>query len=108
LFVDATKRRGLTGFWLEQGWIGNVSNFAYTKRKCVSDFFVEWGSFRFRGVCRFVCNVGWVSGVVRWPGVNANAFLVTCRDLEFGVSDEGVESFIPTDQEPRVIDEFEG
>jgi hypothetical protein len=31
LFVDATERRGLMGLWLEWGWIGDVSNLAYSK-----------------------------------------------------------------------------
>jgi hypothetical protein len=34
--------------------------------------------------------------------------LIACRDLKFRVSDEGVEGFVPPDEEPRVVDEFEG
>jgi hypothetical protein len=56
----------------------------------------------------FVCDVGWVLGVLEWPDANANSLLVTCRDFEFGVSDEGVEGLVPTDEEPRVVDEFKG
>jgi hypothetical protein len=108
LFVDATKCGGLTGFWLKRCWIGDVSNFAYAKCKCVSDFFGKWDVFGFGGVCQFVGNVRWVSGIVSWPNANANSLLVTCRDFEFGVSYEGVKSLIPTDEEPRVVDKFKG
>jgi hypothetical protein len=34
--------------------------------------------------------------------------LITSRDLKFGVGDKGVESFIPPDKEPGVIDKFKG
>jgi hypothetical protein len=108
LFVDTSKYRGSTRFWLEWGWIRDVRNFAYTKRKCVSDFFGEWGGFGFRGVYWFVCDVGWMSRIMVWPNVNANSLLVTCRDFEFGISYEGVESLVLTDEEPQVVDEFEG
>jgi hypothetical protein len=43
-----------------------------------------------------------------WPDANANALLVTCRDFEFGVSNEGVKGFVPMDEEPGVVDEFKG
>jgi hypothetical protein len=45
---------------------------------------------------------------VRWPDANANALLVARRDFEFRVSDEGVEGFVPMDEEPGVVDEFKG
>jgi hypothetical protein len=106
--MDATKRGWLTGFQVKRGWIGDMSNFAYTKRKCVSDFFGELGGSGFRGVCGFVNNVGRVSGIVAGPDVNANAFLVYCGDLKFGVGYESVEGLVPVDEEPGVIDEFEG
>jgi hypothetical protein len=98
----------LTGFWLKWGWVGDVSNVTYAKHKCISDFFGKWGAFGFRGMYWFVCNVRWVSRVVGWPDANANSLLVYCRDFEFGVSDESVEVFIPTYEEPGVVDEFEG
>jgi hypothetical protein len=56
----------------------------------------------------FVLDVGGMSGIVRWPNVNANSFLVACRDLKFGVSDKGVECVIPPDEEPGVVDKFKG
>jgi hypothetical protein len=83
LFVDAVKRRRLTWFWVKRGWIGDVSNFAYTKRKCVSDFCRKWDCAGFRGMYWFVDDVGWVSGIVGRPNVNTNAFLVSCGDLKF-------------------------
>jgi hypothetical protein len=49
-----------------------------------------------------------VSGIVGRPNANTDAFLVSCRDFKFGVSYKGVEGFIPTDEEPRIIDEFKG
>jgi hypothetical protein len=107
LFVDATKRRWLTGFWMERGWIGNMRDLAQAKRECVSDFFSEWGDFGCRGVCRF-SDVRWVSGIVGRPNVNANAFLVYSGDLKFGVGDEGVKGLVPPDKEPGVVDEFKG
>jgi hypothetical protein len=106
--VDAMKHRGLAGFRLKWGWIRDVGNFAYTKHKCVSDFFGKWGGFGFRGVCWFVCDVRWVSGVMAWPNANANSLLVTCRDFEFRIGYEGIESLVPTDEEPRVVDGFKG
>jgi hypothetical protein len=108
LFVDAAKRRRLTWFWVKQGWVRETNNFAYAKRECVSDFFGEWGSIGFRGVYGFVNNVWWVSGIVRRPDANTNAFLVSCGDFKFGVSYEGVKSVVPTDEEPRIVDEFKG
>jgi hypothetical protein len=106
--MDAAKRRGLAGFQLKWGWIWDVGNFAYTERECISDFFGKWGCFRFRRAHWLVCDIRWVLGVMTWPNANTNSLLVTCRDLEFGVGYEGVESFIPLDEEPRVVDEFEG
>jgi hypothetical protein len=108
LFMDVMEHRGLVRFWLEWDWIGDVSNFAYPKRESVSDFFSKWGSFRFGGVRGFICDIGGVSGVMGWPNSNTNSFLVACRDLKFGISDKGVEGVVPPDEEPRVIDEFEG
>jgi hypothetical protein len=57
VFVETTECQWLTRFWLKQGWIGDVSNFADTKRDHVSDFFSKWDSFRVRGVRWFVCDV---------------------------------------------------
>jgi hypothetical protein len=108
LFVDAAKRRRLAGFWVERGWIRDVSNFAYTKRKCVGDFFREWGGFGCRGVYWFVNDIRWVSGIVGRPNANGNALLVSYRDFKLGVSYESVKGFVPTDEEPRVVDEFKG
>jgi hypothetical protein len=108
LFVDATKRRGLAGFWLERGWIGDVSNFAYTKRKCVSDFCGKLGGVGFRGVYWFICDIGGMSRVVGWPNTDTNSFLVSCRDLKFGVGNKGIEGVVPPDKEPGVVDEFKG
>jgi hypothetical protein len=108
LFVNVTERRGLVRFWLEQDWIGNVSNLAYSKREGVGNFFSKWGGSGFGGVYWFICDVGGMLGVVGWPNANTNSFLVAHRDLKFGVSDKGIEGVIPPDEEPRVIDEFEG
>jgi hypothetical protein len=106
--MDASKRRGLAGFWVKQGWIRDMGNFAYTKRKCVGDFFREWGGFGFRGVYWFISDVRWVSGIVVRPNANANALLVSCRDFKFGVGYKGVEGLVPMNEEPRVVDEFKG
>jgi hypothetical protein len=106
--MNVTECRGVTGFWLERGWVRDVSNLTYSKREGVSDLFSEWSSFGFRGVYRFILNVGGVSRVVRWPNTNTNAFLIACRDLKFGVGDKGVEGFVPPDEEPGIVDEFEG
>jgi hypothetical protein len=62
--VNVTKRRGLTWFWVERGWIGDVSDFAYSKCEGVGDFFGKGDGFGFRGVCRFVLDIGGMSGVV--------------------------------------------
>jgi hypothetical protein len=106
--MDATKCRGLTGFWLEWGRIRDVGDFAYSKRESVSDFFDKWSSSRVRGVCGFVLDVRGMSGVVGWPSSNTDSFLVTCRDLKFGVSDKGVKGVVPPDKEPGVVDKFKG
>jgi hypothetical protein len=106
--MDVSKCRGLAGLWMEWGWIRDVSNLTYSKREGVSDFFVEQGSFQFRGVYGFIANIRGMSRVMGWPSVNTSTFLVTGRDLKFGVSDEGIEGFVPPDKEPRVVDEFEG
>jgi hypothetical protein len=106
--VDAAKCRGLMGFWMEWGWIGDVSNLAYSKCEGVSNFFGKWGGFRCRGVYRFIPNIGGMSGVVGWPSMNTNTFLIARRDLKFGISDKGVKGFVPPDEEPRVVDEFKG
>jgi hypothetical protein len=108
LFVDVAKHRGLVGFGLEWCWIRDTGNLAYSKHEGVSDFFSEGGSVGFRGVCWFVLNVRWVSRVMGWPHANTNVFLITSRDLKFRVSNKGVEGFVPPDEEPRVVDEFEG
>ena len=107
MFVNAAKRRWLTWFWVKWGWIGDLSNFAYAKRKCVSDFCREWGVVGFGGVYWFV-NVRWVLGIVGRPSVNTNAFLVSCGDFKFGVGNEGVKGLVPPDEKPGVIDEFKG
>jgi hypothetical protein len=106
--MDAMKRRGLTGFWLERGWIGDLSNCTYAKCKHISDYFSKWGGFGFRGVYWFVCDVSWVSGIVGWPDTNTNSLLVSCRDFKFRIGNKGVKSLVPTDEEPRVIDKFKG
>jgi hypothetical protein len=106
--MDVAEHRGLVGFWMEWGWIGDVSNLTYSEREGVSDFFEKWGGFRFRGVYRFIPNIGGMSGVVGCPSANTNTFLITCRDLKLGVGDKGVKGFIPPDEEPGVIDKFEG
>jgi hypothetical protein len=106
--VDAMEHRGLVRFWIEWGWIRDVSNLAYSKCEGVSDFFEEWGGSRFRGVYRFIPNIGGMSRVMGWPSVNTNMFLITSRDLKFGVGDKGVESFVPPDKEPGVVDKFKG
>jgi hypothetical protein len=93
---------------MEWGWIGDVSNLTYSEREGVGDFFEKWGGFRFRGVYRFIPNVGGMSGVMSWPSANTDMFLITCRDLKFRVSDKGVKGFVPPDKEPRVVDEFKG
>jgi hypothetical protein len=108
LFVNASKRRWSAGFWVKRGWVRDVSNFAYTKRECVGDFFKEWGSFRCRRVGWFVNYVRWVSGILARPHANADAFLVSGGDFKFGVGDESVKGFVPTDEEPRVVDKFKG
>jgi hypothetical protein len=108
LFVDAAKRRGLTGFWLKWCRIGDVSNCAYTKRKCVGDFFGKWGGFGSGGVYWFVCDVGGMSGIVGWPNADANSFLISCGDLKFRIGHKGIKGVIPPDKEPGVIDELEG
>jgi hypothetical protein len=87
---------------------GDVSNLAYSKGEGVSDFFEKWGSFRCRGVYRFIPNIGGMSGVVGWPSANTNTFLIARRDLKFGVGNKGIEDFIPPDEEPGVIDKFKG
>jgi hypothetical protein len=97
----------LAGFRLEWSWIRNVSNFAYTKRKGVGDFFGKWGGPWFGGVCWFICDVGGMSGVVGWPNTDTNSFLVYCRDLKFRVGNKGVEGVVPLDKEPRVVDKLE-
>jgi hypothetical protein len=108
LFVNAMKCRRLTRFWLEWGRIGDVSDFAYSKHKGVSDFCSKWGDFRPRGVYWFVLDIGGMLGIVGWPNANTNSFLVTRRDLKFRIGDKGIKCVIPPDEEPGVIDEFEG
>jgi hypothetical protein len=102
------EHRRLVGFWLEWGWVGDVSNLAYSKHEGISDFFGEWSSLRFRGVYRFVPNVGGMSGVVGWPSANTDTFLIACRNLKFGVGNKGIKGFVPLDEKPGVVDEFKG
>jgi hypothetical protein len=85
-----------------------VSNLAYSKHEGVGNFFSKWGGFWLRGVYWFICDVGGMSGVVGQPNTNTNSFLVNHRDFEFGVCDEGVKGFVPPDEEPGVVDKFEG
>jgi hypothetical protein len=59
-------------------------------------------------VYRFVLDIGGMLGIVAWPNLNTNSFLVARGDLKFRVSDEGVEYIVPPDKEPGVIDEFKG
>jgi hypothetical protein len=106
--VDTAERRGLMGFWVEWGWIGDVSNLAYSEREGVCDFFSKRGGFSFGRVYKFVPNIRGMSGVVGWPSTNTNMFLITHRDLKFGVSDKGIKGVILPDEEPRVVDEFKG
>jgi hypothetical protein len=79
--VDVLKHRGLAGFWVKWGWIRDMGNFAYAKRKCVGDFLRKWGGFGFRGVYWFVSDVRWVSGIVEGPNANTDALLVSRRDF---------------------------
>jgi hypothetical protein len=108
VFVNAMECRGLARFGLERYWVRDVSNLTYSKHEGVSDSFVKEGSAGFRGVRRFSVDVWWVSRVVRWPNANTNTFLITSGDLKFGVGNKGIKSFIPPDEEPGVVDEFEG
>jgi hypothetical protein len=108
LFVDVAECGRLTWFWLEWGWIRDMSNLTYSKREGVGNFFSKWGSFGFGGVYWHVFDVGWMSGVVGWPNLDTNSFLVYYRDLKFGVGDKGVEGVVPPDKEPGVVDKFEG
>jgi hypothetical protein len=39
---------------MKWGWIRDMRNFAYAKRKCISDFFRKLGDVRCRGVYWFV------------------------------------------------------
>jgi hypothetical protein len=102
------EHQRVTGFWMERGWIRDMGNLAYPKHEGVSDFFGKPGSFGFGGVLRVIPNVGGMSGVVGWPSVNTNIFLIAHRDLKFGVSDKGIKGVIPLDKEPRVVDELKG
>jgi hypothetical protein len=106
--MNATEHRGLVRFWVEWGWIWDVDDFAYPKGEGVSDFFGEWGGFWSRGVDRLIPNVQGMSGIVWWPSVNTNSFLIAGRDLKFGVSDKGIEGFVLPDQELGVVDKFKG
>jgi hypothetical protein len=98
----------LTWFWLEWGWIRDMSNLTYSKHEGVSNCFEEWGSFGFRGVCWCVGNIGGMSGVVGWPSANTNSLLVSYRDLKFGVSDKGIKGIVPPDKKPGIVDELKG
>jgi hypothetical protein len=106
--MNSMKHRGLARFGLERGWIGDVSNLAYSKCEGVGNFFGKWGGFGFGGVYWCICDVGGMSQVMSWPNTDTNSFLVTCGDLKFGVSDKGVEGVIPLDEEPQVVDKLEG
>jgi hypothetical protein len=106
--MDSMECGRLARFWLEWSWVGNVGNVTQSKREGVSDFFEEWGGVWVRGVYRLILDIGWVSGIVTWPSLNTNTFLVCCGDFKFGVGDEGVKGFVPPDEEPRVVDKFKG
>jgi hypothetical protein len=108
LFVNTTERRGLARFGLKWGWIRDMSNLAYSKHKGVGDFFGKWGGCRFGGMYWHVCDIGGVSGVVGWPNLDTNSFLISCRDFKLGVGDKSIESVVPPDQEPGVVDKLEG
>jgi hypothetical protein len=108
VFVEMTECRWLVRFWLERGWVRDVRNFTYPKCEGVSVFFGKWGSAWFRGVFGLTLDIGGVSGIMMWPSLNANAFLITGGDFKFRVSDKGVEGFVPPYEEPGVIDEFKG
>jgi hypothetical protein len=100
--------RGLVGFRMEWGRIGDVNNLAYSKCEGVGDFFRKQGGFRCRGVYRFVSNVRGMSGVMGWPSANTDTFLIAHRDLKFGVSNKGIKGLVPPDEKPGVIDGFKG
>jgi hypothetical protein len=85
-----------------------MHNLTYSLCEGVCDFFTKWGSFGFRGVDRLVTNIRGMPGVVGWPGLYTNMFLVTSRDLKFRVSDKCIKGLVPPDKEPGVVDEFEG
>jgi hypothetical protein len=108
LFVDTAECGRLTWFWLEWGWVRDMSNLAYSKHEGVGNSFKKWGGFRFRGVYGCVYDVGGMSGVVGWPNTDTNSFLVSCRDLKFGVGNKGVKGVVPLDKEPGVVDKLEG
>jgi hypothetical protein len=108
LFVDAAECERLARFWLEWGWIRDMSNLTDSKHEGVSNFFGEWGGFGFGGVYWCVSDVGGMSGVVGWPSANTNLFLVYCRDLKFGVGDKGVKGVVPPNKKPGVVDELKG
>jgi hypothetical protein len=108
LFVEVTKRGWLAWFGLEWGWIRDMGNLADSKRQGVGNFLGKRGGFGFRGVYWFVCNVGGVSGVMGWPSANTNLLLISCRDLKFGVGDEGVKGVVPPDKKPGVVDKLKG
>jgi hypothetical protein len=42
--MDMSECRGLAGFWVKWGWIGDMGNLAHSKREGVCDFFGKWGS----------------------------------------------------------------
>jgi hypothetical protein len=64
LFMDVAECGGLAQFWLEWGWIRDMSNLAYSKCEGVGNFFSEWGGFGFGGVYWCVYDVGGMSGVM--------------------------------------------
>jgi hypothetical protein len=45
-----------------------------------------------------------MSGVMGWPNMDTNSFLITSGDFKFRVSDKGIEGFVPPDEEPGVVD----
>jgi hypothetical protein len=57
---------------------------------------------------RFISNIRGMLGVMGWPNMNTNSFLIAHRDLKLRISDKGVEGVIPPDEEPGVVDEFKG
>jgi hypothetical protein len=50
LFMDVAECGRLARFWLEWGWIRDVSNLTYSEHQGVGNFCGKWGGFGFGGV----------------------------------------------------------